>query len=160
LALSRDPAAWFNDLVSLGFELAPLAPSILMASSFLPASDLRDPADRILAATARAMDFRLMTRDQRLLDYAAAGHLAAIACWPFRSSPRRRKVKIRLTKKTCRGETAFVPTNRPRDERSRGSSGRVDGHGPDHPAPLGLAIPGADATGSLPKRVDLNSSVG
>ena len=80
LALSRDPAAWFDDLVSLGFKLAPLAPSIMIASSFLPASDLRDPADRILAATARAMDFRLMTRDRRLLDYAAAGHLAAIAC--------------------------------------------------------------------------------
>ncbi len=80
LALSRDPVAWFDDLVSQGFELAPLAPSILIASSFLPASDLRDPADRILAATARARNFRLMTRDKRLLDYAAAGHLATIRC--------------------------------------------------------------------------------
>jgi PIN domain nuclease of toxin-antitoxin system len=80
LALSRDPAGWFDDLVNLGYQLAPLAPSILIASSFLPASDLRDPADCILAATARALNFRLMTRDQRLLDYAAAGHLAAIPC--------------------------------------------------------------------------------
>jgi PIN domain nuclease of toxin-antitoxin system len=40
----------------------------------------RDPADRILATTARAMNYRLMTRDERLLDYAASGNLAAIAC--------------------------------------------------------------------------------
>ncbi len=80
LALSRDPDRWFEDLANIGLEVAPLAPSILISSSFLPASDLRDPADRILAASARAMNFRLMTRDRRLLDYAAAGQLAAIPC--------------------------------------------------------------------------------
>ncbi len=80
LALSRDPATWFSDLLSQGFELSPLTPSILVASSFLPGDPPRDPADRILAATARAMNFRLVTRDQRLLDYASGGHLAVVAC--------------------------------------------------------------------------------
>jgi len=80
IALARDPAGWFQALIDAGIELAPMPPAILVASSFLPGSALRDPADRILAATARAMNYRLMTRDERLLDYAAAGHLAAITC--------------------------------------------------------------------------------
>jgi PIN domain nuclease of toxin-antitoxin system len=40
----------------------------------------RDPADRIIAATARAFDMTLVTRDRPLLDYADAGHLKALAC--------------------------------------------------------------------------------
>jgi len=80
IALSREPAGWFQALIDAGVELAPMPPDILVASSFLPGTAPRDPADRILAATARAMNYRLMTRDALLLDYAAAGHLAAIAC--------------------------------------------------------------------------------
>ncbi|HZL00586.1 MAG TPA: type II toxin-antitoxin system VapC family toxin [Caulobacteraceae bacterium] len=80
ITLSREPVAWFDALLGAGVELAPMAPHILVASSFLPGGALRDPADRVLAATARAMNYRLMTRDERLLDYATAGHLAAIAC--------------------------------------------------------------------------------
>jgi PIN domain nuclease of toxin-antitoxin system len=38
-----------------------------------------EPADRIIAATARALGATLVTRDRRLLDYAAAGHVAALA---------------------------------------------------------------------------------
>lgn len=80
LALSRDAARWFDDLVEAGVELAPMAPHILIASSFLPGAVLRDPADRILAATARALNYRLMTRDARLLDYGSLGHLSVIGC--------------------------------------------------------------------------------
>jgi PIN domain nuclease of toxin-antitoxin system len=80
IVLSQDPAAWFDTLLSTGVSLAPMGPQILVASSFLPSGVLRDPADRILAATARALNYRLMTRDGRLLGYAAAGHLSAIAC--------------------------------------------------------------------------------
>jgi len=80
IALSRDPAGWFQALIDAGIGLAPMTPEILVASSFLPGGGLRDPADRILAATARTMDYRLMTRDRLILDFAAAGHLSAIAC--------------------------------------------------------------------------------
>ena len=80
LALSRDPVDWFAALVAAGVELAPMAPNILIASSFLPGGALRDPADRILAATARSMNYRLMTRDQKLLDFGAAGHISVIPC--------------------------------------------------------------------------------
>ena len=80
IALSRDPAGWFQALIDAGVGLAPLSPDILVASSFLPGAILRDPADRILSATARAMNYRLMTRDRLILDYATAGHLSAIRC--------------------------------------------------------------------------------
>ena len=63
-----------------GVELASMGPGILVASSFLPRPAPRDPADRILAATARILNYRLMTRDKGLLEFAAAGHLDAIAC--------------------------------------------------------------------------------
>lgn len=80
LALSLPPLNWFEQVLALGVDLAPLTPDILIASSQLPGPPLRDPADRIVAATARALGYRLMTRDRPLLDLAAKGHVAAIAC--------------------------------------------------------------------------------
>lgn len=80
LRLPIEPLQWFRRNIDRGMVLAPLTPSILVASSFLPASNLRDPADKILAATAREFGYRLMTRDRPLLDFAAAGHVHAIAC--------------------------------------------------------------------------------
>ncbi|MEO8812037.1 MAG: type II toxin-antitoxin system VapC family toxin [Caulobacteraceae bacterium] len=80
LALSRDPGGWFDDLLETGFDLAPLTPGMLVSSSFLPGPRLRDPADRIIVASARTLNYRLMTRDASLLDFAAAGHLSAVAC--------------------------------------------------------------------------------
>lgn len=80
LALSLPPLRWFEQILELGVDLAPLTPDILIASSQLPGLPLRDPADRIVAATARALGSRLMTRDRPLLDFAAQGHIPAIAC--------------------------------------------------------------------------------
>ena len=81
LPLLMEPAAWFNAIITLpGVHLALLTPEILIQSSFLPGEPPRDPADRIIAATARAMGYRLVTRDRLLLDYADAGHIEAIAC--------------------------------------------------------------------------------
>ena len=53
---------------------------ILIASSFLPGSPPRGPADRIIAATARECGYQLVTRDSVLLDYAEQGHIQALAC--------------------------------------------------------------------------------
>jgi len=61
-------------------RLADMSPDVLIASSFLPGTPPRDPADRILAATAREYGYRLMTRDTPLLAYARQGHLQALAC--------------------------------------------------------------------------------
>ena len=58
-----------------GIQLLPLTPEIAVASTRLPGSLHRDPADRILAATARIEGLTLLTRDVRLLDYGRKGHL-------------------------------------------------------------------------------------
>lgn len=80
VALLASPMIWFSGLLDAGVQLADLSPSILVDASFLPHSRLRDPADRVVAATARALGYRIMTRDRPLLDYAAAGHVQAISC--------------------------------------------------------------------------------
>jgi len=75
------PHRWFERLLEApGLRLADMSPDVLIASSFLPGAPPRDPADRILAATAREYGYRLMTRDTPLLTYARQGHLQALAC--------------------------------------------------------------------------------
>jgi PIN domain nuclease of toxin-antitoxin system len=58
-----------------GIQLLPLSPDIAVESTRLPGDLHRDPADRILAATARMEGLTLLTRDTRLLDYGRKGHL-------------------------------------------------------------------------------------
>jgi len=53
---------------------------LLIESSFLPGRPPRDPADRIIAATARDLGATLITRDHRLLEYAEQGHMKVIEC--------------------------------------------------------------------------------
>jgi PIN domain nuclease of toxin-antitoxin system len=81
LSLQISPRLWYRRL----FEVLNLSPAAITAevflnSSFLPGSPPSDPADRILAATAREFGFRLVTRDRPLLDYAEQGHVQALAC--------------------------------------------------------------------------------
>jgi len=81
IALSTSPQAWFRRAVTrAGVALCALDPETLIDSSFLPGAPPRDPADRIVIATARALGLQLVTRDQTILAYGAAGHVAAIAC--------------------------------------------------------------------------------
>jgi PIN domain nuclease of toxin-antitoxin system len=46
----------------------------------LPGAPPRDPADRIIAATAREHGYTVMTRDATLLAYAREGYLSAVEC--------------------------------------------------------------------------------
>lgn len=81
LNLSLSPQRWFDMVTDApGFTLAELSPEVLIASSFLPDCPLRDPADRIIAATAREFGFTLLTRDKQLLAYAEKGHIRALPC--------------------------------------------------------------------------------
>jgi PIN domain nuclease of toxin-antitoxin system len=57
----------------------PLSVRVAIESSELPGEFHRDPADRMIVATARVIGATLMTRDRRILDYAAAGHVIATA---------------------------------------------------------------------------------
>jgi PIN domain nuclease of toxin-antitoxin system len=79
--LSGPPETWFAALVARpGIRLVDLTPEILMASVFLPGEPPADPADRMIAATARARGLAIVTRDRPLRDYAAAGHVSLIHC--------------------------------------------------------------------------------
>ncbi len=81
ISLLMTPKLWFDRLLQApGMSLADMSSDLLIASSFLPGTPPRDPADRILAATAREYGYRLMTRDRPLLDYGEQGHIQALAC--------------------------------------------------------------------------------
>lgn len=57
--------------------LLDLTPNILIDSTRLPGAIHRDPADRLLVATARAHGLSLVTRDKQLLAYAKQGYMNA-----------------------------------------------------------------------------------
>ena len=79
--MSRPANVAFSTFVNLpGVRLQELTGDILVNSSLLPQPVHRDPADRILIATARALDLTIVTRDRLILDYAEAGHVRALAC--------------------------------------------------------------------------------
>jgi PIN domain nuclease of toxin-antitoxin system len=81
LNLLMEPQRWFARLLSVpGMRLAELSPAILIASSFLPGTPPRDPADRIILATARDLGATLITRDRELLKYGEEGRVSTIAC--------------------------------------------------------------------------------
>lgn len=80
LQLSYDCRLWLEEALDApGVRLEPLTPAIAVESTRLPGAFHRDPADRILVATARLASATLVTRDERILAYAERGHLRALA---------------------------------------------------------------------------------
>lgn len=72
---------WFDALLGYqGVQLAGLTPNILIESTRLPEGRLKDPADKIIVATARHFRWPVVTRDREITSYAKAGHLKVIAC--------------------------------------------------------------------------------
>ncbi len=61
------PEAWLSTLVDRsGVVVKEITPAIAMLSVHWPADFPRDPADRVIAATARAEGLPLITSDSRL----------------------------------------------------------------------------------------------
>jgi len=80
LKLLITPQRWFQRLLEApNMQLADMSPDLLVASSFLPDKSPRDPADRILAATARDYGGTLIT-DRSLLEYGEQGHVRVVEC--------------------------------------------------------------------------------
>ena len=76
-----DPQSWFTRFMGgPGIKEAPLLPEIAIASSHLPEPLHGDPADRFIIATARHHQIPVVTRDGKIIDYAAEGHVNVIAC--------------------------------------------------------------------------------
>jgi PIN domain nuclease of toxin-antitoxin system len=81
LSLLMSPQRWFDRVLHLsGTQLSDMPPDILINSSYLPGAPPRDPADRIIAATAREFGCVIVTRDRELLDYAEQGHVRSLVC--------------------------------------------------------------------------------
>lgn len=81
IGIARPVLSWFEDMLTRsGATLAELGPRVLVASTELPEGMNRDPADRIIVATAREFGLRVVTRDQKILSYADKGHVLAVAC--------------------------------------------------------------------------------
>ena len=52
-----------------GIRLVELSPEIAVASTQLPGTFHKDPADQIIVATARVYDCRLVTSDEKIAAY-------------------------------------------------------------------------------------------
>ena len=80
IVLGKSIGLWLEEaLADPGPAIDPLSRQIAIESYALPDAFHRDPADLLIVATARVANATLMTRDQRILDYAARGYLTAIA---------------------------------------------------------------------------------
>ncbi len=70
---------WVAEALAMpGLTVAPLTPEIALDSSRLPGLLHADPADRIIVASARRLEARLVTDDRRLLKYGAEHHVAIL----------------------------------------------------------------------------------
>ncbi len=79
--MGRNARGWFLKAVeTTRAHLLSLDADLMLDVGELPRLVHRDPTDRMLIATARAHDLTLVTRDRAILDYAALGHVRAIAC--------------------------------------------------------------------------------
>ena len=81
LPASINERAMLERLTALpGVTYAKMQPDILIDSSYLPGIRHKDPVDRIIIATARENGLTIITRDQKILDYAEQGHVNALRC--------------------------------------------------------------------------------
>ncbi|HEX5078714.1 MAG TPA: PIN domain-containing protein, partial [Geminicoccaceae bacterium] len=79
--ISADTARMVGKSVDhAGDRLTPLSPKVAIEAAFLRGNLHRDPADRLLIATARQLGATMITRDTAILAYAAQGHVDAIPC--------------------------------------------------------------------------------
>ena len=85
------PKIWFARLLALpGIRSLPLTADILIHSTALPGRPPKDPADRIIAASARQYGHIVVTRDSAPLPYAHQGFLRTLVCWGSTTSGRGR----------------------------------------------------------------------
>jgi PIN domain nuclease of toxin-antitoxin system len=79
LALTIPVEAWIDEAINQPeFDTANLTVRIALDSINLPGDFHSDPADRFLIATARAHRATLVTRDERIAEYAQGGHVGVM----------------------------------------------------------------------------------
>jgi len=71
--------AWIEDACNQPeFDVIGISIRVVLDSINLPGHFHADPADRFLVATARAHRATLVTRDERIVEYAQAGHVGVM----------------------------------------------------------------------------------
>lgn len=72
LRLARPLEQWIREaLEAAGIRMAELSPAMALDAGAIPREALADPLDRLLVATARALEATFLTSDARILEYAA-----------------------------------------------------------------------------------------
>ena len=80
IVFNEDCRLWVNKASSApGISLIHINPDILIESTRLPGTFHGDPADRMIAATARTNNCTLITADSSILSYATTGFLKVIS---------------------------------------------------------------------------------
>jgi PIN domain nuclease of toxin-antitoxin system len=70
IELKISPAKWLSRAIEeTGIVVMDLSPEIATDSCSLPGEFHKDPADRIIVATARVHNLTLLTKDLKILDY-------------------------------------------------------------------------------------------
>ena len=70
IELPTDALTWLGNLLSYpSVQLLPITPEIAVRAYTLPEPFHRDPADRILVATALELSCPLLTSDRRIIEY-------------------------------------------------------------------------------------------
>jgi PIN domain nuclease of toxin-antitoxin system len=70
LSLSMDVESWFAEISQIdGVRFLPVDNEIAIKSTVLPGSFHRDPADRMIVATARKLAIPLVTADEKIRNY-------------------------------------------------------------------------------------------
>ena len=70
LVLSMDVESWLDTVARIdGLRFLPVDEEIAVKSTLLPGMFHKDPADRMIVATARRLAAPLVTADQKIIDY-------------------------------------------------------------------------------------------
>ncbi len=70
LVLSMDIESWFDEVSQIdGVRFIPVDNEISIKSTMLPGKFHKDPADRIIVATARKLAVPLVTADDKIIRY-------------------------------------------------------------------------------------------
>jgi PIN domain nuclease of toxin-antitoxin system len=68
--LKIDPKHWLDySIDNSGLQVTKLSPEIALESCNFPGHFHKDPADRIIVATARTHDMTLLMKDSRIIQY-------------------------------------------------------------------------------------------
>lgn len=79
LDLGERPLIWIEAILTEAqIGVASIEPAIGIDAGRLPGTIHGDPADRLIIATARALDCPLLTPDEKILTYAKSGHFQVI----------------------------------------------------------------------------------